>query len=129
MIESPDTGVEIRDDRAVQAIGTVYSRLWTKERRARVSILTGPSEHVIERTRPEDLEIVTNVMVHFACLLREPNDTKSDNLYTFLLVEEGSARITAARRHKHTTLTEPQFTHQAVSQQRRPLIVLFYPIL
>lgn len=53
-------------------------------------------EHVIECTRPEDLEVVASDMLHLACILREPNDTRSDNLYTFILAEEDSARVTAA---------------------------------
>ena len=98
MIETPDTGFEIRGDRAVQAIGTVYSRLVPSQRRAKkVRILSGPSEHVVECTRPEDLEVIANIMLHLAYLLREPDDTRPDNLHTFILADEGSAKVTAAR--------------------------------
>lgn len=97
MLQSPDTAFEIRDNQAFQTIGTVYSKLLPKERRARVRILTGPSEHVIECTRPEDLEVIANVMMRLANMLREPNDTRFDNLHTFVLAEEGCREISAAR--------------------------------
>lgn len=51
-----------------------------RERRARVRILTDPSEHVTECTRPEDPGAIANVMIRPTNMHREPNDTKFDNL-------------------------------------------------
>jgi len=97
MLDQTDTRFRITPDQAVQAIGTVHFSAWDGNRRAKVRILGGPYEHVIECSRPEDLEVIANVMLRLAHMLREPNYTRCDNLHTFALAEEGSAEITAAR--------------------------------
>lgn len=68
-----------------------------RERRARVRILADPPEYVTEWTRPEDPGAIANVMMRLANMLREPNDTKFDNLCTFVLAEEMHVEIIAAR--------------------------------
>ena len=97
MFDSTDTRFRITADQAVCAIGTVHSRAWDRVRRAKVRILGGPSEHVIECARPEDLEVIANVMLRLANLMRDPNDTRCDNIHTFILAQEGSAEVSAAR--------------------------------
>jgi len=89
--------VRITPDQAVQAIGTVHFSAWGDDRRAKVRILGGPYEHVIECSRPEDLEVIANVMLRPAHMLREPNYTRCDNPHTFVLAAEGSAEVSAAR--------------------------------
>jgi len=62
-----------------------------------VRILGGLYEHVIECSQPEDLEVIVNVMLRLAHMLREPNYIKCDNPYTLVLAAEVNAEVSAAR--------------------------------
>lgn len=97
MLDQTDTRFRITPDRAVQAIGTVYFNAWDGDRQAKVRILGGLYEHVIECSQPEDLEVIVNVMLRLARMLREPNYIKCDNPYTLVLAAEGNAEVSADR--------------------------------
>ena len=97
MLDQTDTRFRITPDQAVQAIGTVHFSAWDGDRRAKVRIFGGPYEHVIECSRAEDLEVIANVMLRLAHMLREPNYTRCDNLHMFVLAAKGSAEVSAAR--------------------------------
>jgi len=97
MLDQTDTRFRITPDQAVQAIGTVHFSAWDGNRRAKVRILGGPYEHVIECSRPEDLEVIASVMLRLAHMLRGPNYTRCDNPHASVLAAEGSAEVGAAR--------------------------------
>jgi len=97
MLDQTDTRFRITPDQAVQAIGTVHFSAWDGDRRAKVRIPGGPYEHVIECSRPEDLEVIASVMLRLAHMLRGPNYTRCDNPHASVLAAEGSAEVGAAR--------------------------------
>lgn len=104
MLDQTGTRFRIAPDQAVRVIGVAYFSAWDGDRQAKVRILGGAYEHVIECSQPEDLEVIADVMLGLARTLGEPNYARCDNLHKYVSLRPRAAqraKATSATRHRH----------------------------
>lgn len=97
MLDQTGTRFRIAPDQAVRVIGAAYFSAWDGDRQAKVRILGGAYEHVIECSQPEDLEVIADVMLGLTRTLGEPNYARCDNLHKYVSLRPRAAPRPAQR--------------------------------